>query len=162
MTQVSCGMYSPVHEVAWVFTDDIESVETNRDKMIINELKCNIINFNFSEKNIVPQNLKMNGNEILVVRKIKHLGVIITDDLKWEENTSLICSKVEGKFYLISNLKSFGLQIDELLNIWKVMVRPITDYAAPLWHSGLSDTDIKRIVDLQKNCIRHDLGYCLY
>ena len=78
------------------------------------------------------------------------------------KNTSLICSKVEDKFYLISNLKSFGLQIDELLNIWKVMVRPITEYAAPLWHSGLSDTDIKRIEDLQKNCIRHDFGYCLY
>ena len=29
---------------------DIEAVETIRDKMIINELKCNIINFNFSEK----------------------------------------------------------------------------------------------------------------
>ena len=73
--------------------------------MIINKLKYNIINFNFSEKYIVPQNLKLNGNAILVVRKIKILGVIITDDLKWEENTSLICSKVEGKFYLISNLK---------------------------------------------------------
>ena len=91
MTQVCCGMYPPVQEVAWVFTDDIESVETNRDKMIINKLKYNIINFNFSEKYIVPQNLKLNGNAILVVRKIKILGVIITDDLKWEENTSLIC-----------------------------------------------------------------------
>ena len=150
MTQVCCGIYPPVHEVAWVFTDDIESVETNRDKIIINKLKYNIINFNFSEKYIVPQNLKLNGNAILVVRKIKILGVIITDDLKWEENTSLICSKVEGKYYLISNLKSFGLQIDELLNIWKVIVRPITVYVAPLWHPVLSDTDIKRIEDLQK------------
>ena len=55
--------------------------------MIINELKCNIINFNFSEKNIVPQNLKLNGNNIVLAKKIKLLGVIITDDLKWEENT---------------------------------------------------------------------------
>ena len=130
--------------------------------MIINELKCNIINFNFSEKNIVPQNLKLNGNNIVLAKKIKLLGVIITDDLKWEENTSLICSKVEGKFYLISKLKSFGLQVEELLNIWKVMVRPITEYAAPLWHSGLSDTDIKRIEDLLKNCLRHDLWYFVY
>ena len=30
---------------------DIETVETVKDKMIINELKCNIINFNFSGKN---------------------------------------------------------------------------------------------------------------
>ena len=137
---------------------DIEAVETIRDKMIINELKCNIINFNFSEKNIVPQNLKLNGNNIVLAKKIKLLGVIITDDLKWEENTSLICSKVEGKFYLISKLKSFGLQVEELLNIWKVMVRPITEYAAPLWHSGLSDSDIKRIENLQKTALGMILG----
>ena len=110
------------------------------------------------KKNIVPQNLKLNGNEIPVVRKIKLLGVIITDDLRWEENTSLICPKVESKFYLISKLKSFGLQIDELLNIWKVMVRPITEYAAPLWHSGLSNTDINKIEDLQKTALGMILG----
>ena len=78
--------------------------------------------------------------------------------MKWEENTSLICSKVEGKFYLFSKLKSFGLNVDELLNIWKVMVRPITEYAAPLWHAGLSDTDINRIEDLQKTALGMILG----
>ena len=38
------------------------------------------------------------------------------------------------------------------------MVRPITEYAAPLWHSGLSDTDIKRIEDLQKTALGMILG----
>ena len=53
--------------------------------MIINELKCNIINFNFSGKNNVPTNLKLNEKLIKTVSSIKLLGVIITDDLKWEE-----------------------------------------------------------------------------
>ena len=137
---------------------DIETIATNKDKMIINELKCNIINFNFSQKNVVPQNLKLNDNVIESVKRIKLLGVIITDNLKWEENTSLICSKVESKFYILSKLKSFGLNTEELINIWKTMIRPITEYACPLWHSALSEAEIKQIEDLQKTALGMILG----
>ena len=126
--------------------------------MIINELKCNIINFNYSGKNNVPQNLKLNGNVIKTVNSMKLLGVIITDDLKWEENTSLICSKVNRKLYMISKLKPFGLQIEELIIFWKVVLRPITEYAAPLWHSGLCDADNKKIEKLQKKVLGMILG----
>ena len=45
-----------------------------------------------------------------------------------------------------------------MLNIWKVIVRPVTVYAASLWHSVLSDTDIKRIEDLQKTALGIILG----
>ena len=137
---------------------DIETVETEKDKMIINELKCNVIHFNFSGKNFVPQNLKLNGNLIKTVTSIKLLGVIITDDLKWEENTTLICSKVNRKLYIISKLKSFGLQIEELITFWKVVLRPITEYAAPLWHSGLTEVDKNRIEKLQKKVLGMVLG----
>ena len=33
---------------------DIEIAETNKDKMVINESKCNNITFNFSSRNIGP------------------------------------------------------------------------------------------------------------
>ena len=137
---------------------DIETIATIKDKMIINELKCNIINFNYSEKNVVPKNLKLNVNEVKSVKKIKLLGVIITDDLKWAENTTLICSKVNRKLYILSKLKSFGFQIEDLVKIWKEKLRPLTEYAAPSWHSGLSDKDKKRIEYLQKKVLGMILG----
>ena len=40
---------------------DVEATETNRDKMVINVAKCNVITFNFSEtKNVCPQELSIN------------------------------------------------------------------------------------------------------
>ena len=33
------------------------------------------------------------------------------------------------------------------------MLRPLTEYAAPLWHSGLTDVDNKTIEDLQKKAL---------
>ena len=47
---------------------DIESVETLKDKMVINESKCNSITFNFSGKNSAPQNLILNGNPVKPVK----------------------------------------------------------------------------------------------
>ena len=73
---------------------DIESRETNKEKMIINESKCHSITFNFSGNNVPPQNLLLNGNVIKPTDKIKLLRIHLTSDLKWTTNTTNICSKV--------------------------------------------------------------------
>ena len=137
---------------------NIELKETEKDKMIINESKCHTITFNFSKNNIPPQNLKLNGNIIEPENKIKLLGVYLTSDLRWTENTSNICSKVNRKLYIINKLKHFGLEKEELITAWKSILRPITEYAVPLWHSGLSENDSDRIEMLQKRVLSVILG----
>ena len=82
------------------------------------------------------------------------MGVIITKDLKWTENTSLICYKVNRRFYILCKLKKqFGFTRDDLVIAWKTILRPLTEYAAPLWHSGLSETDCKNTETLQKKAL---------
>ena len=132
---------------------DIEERETKMDKMIINSKKCNVINFNFSKNNTPPQNLTLNDNAIQIANKIILLGVVLTIDLKWTENTSLICDKVNRKYYILSTLKKFGFTRSELLIAWKTILRPLTEYAAPLWHSGLTDADCKRLESLKKKAL---------
>ena len=41
------------------------------------------------------------------------------------------------------------------------MVRPVTEYAVPLWHSGLTETDSNKIERLQKKALGTILG-CVY
>ena len=94
-----------------------EAVGTVRDKMVINDTKCNIITFNFSSKNTKPQNLLLNGNPIKSVEKISLLGVIITSDLKWKANTDEICKQVNRKLFILVILKRFGVKVDKLINI---------------------------------------------
>ena len=120
---------------------NIELEETIKDKMIINESKCHAFTINFSKNNTGPQNLKLNNKLIEPVDKIKLLGVYLTNDLKWSENTSNICKKVNQRLYLVRRLKHFGLQKEELIKAWTSMLRPITEYAVPLWHPGLTDGD---------------------
>ena len=135
---------------------EFEATKTN--KMIINENKSNVINFNFSKFNTEPQDLKLNGKLLPPVEKIKLLGVYITKDLTWTANTENICSKVYQRLFWINKLKSYGLQKEELINAWLSMLRPVAEYAAPLWHSGLSDGENNKIEMLQKNALSIILG----
>ena len=137
---------------------DIEATETKKDKMVLNEAKCNIITFNFSKKNIVPQNLQLNGNPLNPVSSIKLLGVTITADLRWKENTAQICKKVNKKFHFFRVLNVVHRKTELLLNAWKVLLRPITEYATPLWHSGLSKSDSNKLESLQKKAVGIILG----
>ena len=97
---------------------NIELEETENDKMINNESKCLTKTFNFSKNNIPPQDLKLTGNIIEPIEPentIKILGVYITSSLRWRENTSNICSKVNRKLYIINKSKHFGLEKEELI-----------------------------------------------
>ena len=42
---------------------------------------------------------------------------------------------------------------DELLTTWKTLLRPITEYAAPLWHSSLLECDKRILENLQKKAL---------
>jgi len=132
---------------------NIEVAEIVKDKMVINESKCNFITFNFSKKHITPQELFLNGKMIYPVNKIKLLGVYITADLRWTEKTAQICKKVNKKLFILCKLKQFGVKKEKLLTAWKVLLRPITEYAAPLWHSGLTQGDTNKLERLQKTTI---------
>ena len=116
------------------------------------------MNYNFIKINFPPQNLTLNGNIINVAKKIKLLGVILTDDLKWAENTLNICSKVNKKLYQICTLKHWGLQRAEMVTAWRSMLRPIAEYAVPLWHSDLTECDSGKIGKLQKKALNKILA----
>ena len=55
-------------------------------------------------------------------------------------------------------MKQFGLKQEELLTAWKVLLRPIAEYAAPLWHSGLTKCDSEKLERLQKRAVGLILG----
>ena len=45
-----------------------------------------------------------------------------------------------------------------MLTVWKTVLRPLTEYATPLWHSGLTDVDSDMLESLQKRSLGIILG----
>ena len=93
-------------------------------------------------KEIPDDDLFIADQQLAVVDKVKLLGVIIRDDLKWDGQVENI--KANQKFFMLRKLKKAGFSSQELVTIYKGYMRPVLEYAAPLWHPGLT----KKQVDL--------------
>ena len=48
-----------------------------------------------------------------------------------------ILKKANGRLYMLKLLKRFNLPNDDLVTIFMGFVRPLAEYAAPIWHCGL-------------------------
>ena len=57
--------------------------------------------FNFTEKYQFGTRLELNGHYLEIVDKAKLLGVIITNDLKWDSNTKSLVKRANSIMELL-------------------------------------------------------------
>ena len=83
--------------------------------------------FNFTDNYQFTSKLLLNEESLEVVQKTKLLGVHITDDLKWSENTNELVKKSYARMELLRKVSSFGASIYELKNIYILYIRSILE-----------------------------------
>ena len=88
----------------------------------------------------------------------KLLGVHISDNLKWAQHVDALASKVASRLYFLKQLKKSGASTEVLICFYVSVIRPVLEYACPVWHSGLttgqSDTDTDTLLKItQQTCV---------
>lgn len=78
------------------------------------------------------------------------LGVQISDNLKWKQNTNFIVTKARGKIWMLRQLLPLKLSNLELFDVYVREVRSVLEYAVPVWHSGLTQKQSSDIEAVQK------------
>ena len=131
---------------------------TKKKKMKLNEKKTKNIIFNFSKKFQFHTNLSVNDNEIEVVNDKKLLGTYITNDLKWNKNTSELVKKANKRMLLLSRAAAFTSNSHDLKRIYLTYIRSIVDQSAVVWHSSLTEKNRNDIERIQKVAVRIILG----
>ena len=58
----------------------------------------------------------------MVVHQAKLLGVIISDDLKWDENTEYLVKKVYSRMELLRKVAEFTKSIDDKREIYILLL----------------------------------------
>ena len=58
-----------------------------------------------------------------LVEQFKLLGVVITSDLKWDENTDYITKKAFSRLWLLRRLKKLGASRKALLDIYMLRAK---------------------------------------
>ena len=114
--------------------------------MKINEEKTKVMLFNRATKTDFLPNLELSeGKQIEIVEELKLLGVMIRSDLKWTSNTKQIIAKCYKRMWMLRNLKKFGADETNLLEVYFQQVRSITEMACPVWNAGLSQQEVRLI-----------------
>ena len=132
---------------------------SNINLMRINEDKTKLMVVNTSTATDFLPSLAFGGGEPLeVIESTKLLGVILSSNLKWQENTDFICKKGMSRLWLLRRLKMKNLEWDLILDYYTKEIRPVLELAAPAWHSGLTKAQSESIERIQKTALKIIFG----
>ena len=137
---------------------DTEKFATENN-LVLNKAKTDIMKFNPARKRDFPIELEFSDGSSLDQVKVKKLvGVFITDNLKWERNTSYICEKARKKLWLLRRMKQLNLNTSQLFDAYTKEVRSILEMAVLVWHSSLTQKQSNSIERIQKVAFKLILG----
>jgi len=102
-----------------------------KNNMLINVSKTKILHISGRKKRSPPI-INLMGQTIEVVKSAKLLGLVIQDNLKWNEQVEQAIKKASKIFYTILRLKKAGCNEYVLQHFYKSVVRPHMTYASPV------------------------------
>ena len=77
-----------------------------------------------------------------------------------------IVSKASQRLYFLKQLKRAGVSHAQLLHFYILVIRPVLEYAVPVWHHLLTKTQTDSTESVQKRALRiiysfsNDIPYC--
>ena len=117
-------------------------------RMNFNASKTNYVIFSMRKNKINYPNLYLGNTQIKKVQHVKHLGMILNSDLKWNNHIDDISNKVKKRVDSMRRLR-FVLPRSTLCNLYKTVVRPILEYGSVLL-GNLSVYNKDRLENIQK------------
>ena len=122
------------------------------------------INSEKSKEMIISHTHGNLGNEVSniliegkVVERVDHvtlLGITLSNDLTWKRHVDNIVKKAGKRIYMLYQLKRAGVNQADLVTIYISVVRPVVEYACPVWHTNLPIYLSDNIEMIQKRAVR--------
>ena len=88
---------------------------------------------------------------------MKALGVRFSNKLNMEAHVQYMIKTARSRFWTLRNLKSNGFTCEELVQVYKTILRPVLEYACPVYHLSLTDEQDERLEWLQDHALK-----CIY
>ena len=98
--------------------------------------------------------LSINNHTIKRAQEIIHLGVWISEDMSWDKNISEICKRAYPRIKMLTKLKYVGTPVEDLVELYCMFIRSLTEYCSTAFHSSLSQMLSNKLENIQKTCLR--------
>ena len=126
----------------------------NSNHLKVNERKTCVMLFSKSQTLDFPLEYHIGYSDILTEKfSTKLLGVILNNQLTFEENTQYIVKRASRKLWLLRRLKQLGLDETTVLQFWTAECRPKLEYMAPLWTGSLTVQQSRTIESVQRTAL---------
>ena len=130
---------------------------TKENKMKLNEAKSNYLVFSRSKESFNTR-LTINGKNLERISVTQLVGVLISEDLTWSRNCKEICKRAYSRLSMLTKLKYVGVSREDLLDIYILFIRSVTEYCAVVFHSSLTQENSRKLEQIQKTCLKVILG----
>jgi len=130
---------------------------TESNKMALNEDKTNYMIFSRSRSDFATR-LTVNGCKLDQAKVAKLLGVWVSEDLSWSKNCQEISKKAYPRINMLSKLKYAGMKQEDLVNIYILHIRSVTEYCSSAFHTSLTTDQDKKLEAIQKTALKVIMG----
>ena len=136
---------------------DYISKWTSENLMKLNINKCNYMIFSRSKTQFSTR-LTINEQTIEKISATKLLGLWISEDMSWTKNCKEICRKSYSRISMITKLKYVGVNIEDLIEIYVLFIRSLTECCSLAFLSTLTREQSQKLENIQKTCLKVILG----
>ena len=143
LSQISVIQDALNDAVSWTKENDMVVNTAKTHEMIITRSK----NTDFSQ-------LTIEGTPIETVSCAKLVGLYIQSDLKWNSHIDSIIKKAHPRLYFLAQLRRARVSPEDMLKFYITVIRPVLEYAAPVWSTSLPEYLNYKLEQIQKRALR--------
>ena len=101
-----------------------------------------------------PPIFAINNVQLEAVSSVKLLGIVIQNDLKWDQQVQRAINNASRRLYILSKLRRNGVKAKELISIYKSYILPTLEFGVVVWASGITVAQAQSIERIQKRALR--------
>ena len=122
--------------------------------MVLNPEKSKTMIINYCTSLQFCTRLEVNNSILEQVNQTRLLGVIISDDMSWQANTSNLVQKAYKRMTILRKLNQFKVSIEDMLKIYVLYIRSIIEQSSVVWSSSLTQQEENSLERVQKIALR--------
>jgi hypothetical protein len=125
---------------------------STENSMVVNTKKTKEMLFGSTAALTMPC-IRFNNESIERVDSFKLLGVAITNDLTWANHIAAVCSKANKRLHFLTLLRRAAVSRADMLYYYTTVIRPVIEYACPLWQSSLTGEQKHQLEHVQQRAV---------
>ena len=124
------------------------------NELLLNNSKCEymIVTSNRKRRHFANVQIRINNFPISRVLKCKYLGVVLNENMTWNDQIEKMKSKLTSCLYCLKRVRPYISQ-NTALSLYRCLIQPHFDYCSYIWRNA-GKTQIKRLTVMQNRALR--------